>query len=101
MTPRIPYVLNITATGSLKGFDVNVFNRTTGERIIVQTTQPTKAVVDLANMTTNFTNGDVIEVTGGNGYTGGTTITVDTGKGGASAALTIAAYTAPTSTISM
>lgn len=60
---------------------VIALNRTTGERLVKETDSSKRAMFNLAEFTSGYSNGDVIEFNNTGGSLGGNTVTVDSTSG--------------------
>ena len=55
-------VIKITASSAVKGQALVVRNRTTGESLNTTVNGTAKAVIDLQNLPSGFTSGDIIDI---------------------------------------
>ena len=80
--PFSPHIIGITLDGQGVALTkVIITNQTTGERQAIATDANKRAIVDCANFTSGYTNGDIIEIENVGASYGGDTVTIDTSGG--------------------
>ena len=74
-TPSTPKVIAIKITSGVKGQPITITNRTTGDLISTTLKDTGQAIVDLENMESGYTAGDVIDITVSGERVGSTSLT--------------------------
>jgi len=95
--PKTPYVIAVTCTSAANGDTLTIRNRNTEEKIVKHVDANANAVIDIANLSTDYANNDIIELLLTGSRTGGSTHTVNTAHDKATS-ITITSIATNTST---
>ena len=81
VTPKTSKVIKITVTSGVAGQPLTARNRTSGEVIHTVIGDTAKAVIDLENMPSSYTEGDIIDIIVSGERMGSGTVTVSGDSG--------------------
>jgi len=77
-TPSTPKILKINVTSGIKGQAITIRNRTTAEKVQILLGVTGGALFDVQNLTSGFSDGDVIDIKVGGEVIGTGSVTLET-----------------------